>query len=292
MNSFFSKGSLVVFGTLSFVILCSILIRVFCYDVSVRASVYPLDVEVGSPVCFCDSTLDAEHVVWEFGNYDFSNEKKGSYTYNEVGEYKIRLTIDNVKTSYFVVNVREKASYKEKRDVRIKAPSCVQQNEYVVFMADGDSDNWSWEFGETGKIDSQEKNPIHVYSKVGTYQVKLLAANMKYPVTHTINVLPEQGVDPPPTPPGDTFKEVLQKITDRKGKFNDNYNFLLKKFLGGRQNTPVLINGTNQNDFYSYCNGLKIMGKQESTLILEVFLEKDTKGNVRRVLVSQMSNDK
>ena len=47
----------------------------------------------------------------------------------------------------------------------------------------------------------------------------------------------------------------------------------------------------NENDFYSYCNGLKIMGKQQSTVILDVNPERDSNGRIKRLLVNQVAKN-
>ena len=102
--------------------------------------------------------------------------------------------------------------------VRIEAPSMVFQNERVIFMADGDSDNWSWEFGDSGKVDSWEQNPIHVYSKVGVYEVKLMADNMSSPVVHRIEVVPNRICLLYPV--AEDIRKRLQSIIYERNAFN------------------------------------------------------------------------
>ncbi|MBQ0156276.1 MAG: PKD domain-containing protein, partial [Bacteroidales bacterium] len=287
MNKLISKGQLIVVGYVILFIMVSLIIKSCTADTSIRASVLPLVVEVGSPIRFSDSTYNASNVLWEFGNGDVSKEKSGEYVFKESGHYQVRLTVEKEKVC-FMVNVKEERTERRKQSVKIKAPSTVVQNERVVFMAVGDSDNWRWEFGETGQVDSQEQNPIHVYSRVGVYEVRLMAANMMYPIIHTIEVKPEFAIDESTdvdVQASDDFKERLQQIIDERNVFNANYNYLLRNHLDGNSNVMVLINGTNENDFYSYCNGLKIMGKQQSTVILDVNPERDSNGRIKRLLV-------
>lgn len=294
MNKLISKGQLIVLGSVILLIMMSFIIKSCTADTSIRASVLPLVVEVGSPIRFSDSTYNPSNVLWEFGNGDVSREKSGEYVFKESGHYQVRLTVGNEKVC-FMVNVKEERAERKKQSVKIKAPSTVVQNERVVFMAVGDSDNWRWEFGETGQVDSQEQNPIHVYSKVGVYEVRLMAANMMYPIIHTIEVKPEFAIDESTdvdVQASDDFKERLQQIIDERNVFNANYNYLLRNHLDGNSNVMVLINGTNENDFYSYCNGLKIMGKQQSTVILDVNPERDSNGRIKRLLVNQVANCK
>ena len=193
MNKTFSKGHLIELGAMSLLICVSVIINLCFSDVPIRASISPLVVEVGSPIRYSDSTYNASQILWEFGNGDTSNDKEGFYTFKDPGTYQIRLIINGEKSQSFIVSVKEERYCREdsSKSVKIKAPMKVLQNERVLFMADGDSDNWSWEFGESGKVDSHERNPIHVYSKAGVYEVKLMAANMMCPVVHRIEVVPE-----------------------------------------------------------------------------------------------------
>ena len=38
------------------------------------------------------------------------------------------------------------------------------------------------------------------------------------------------------------------------------------------------------------CNGLKILGKQQSTVIMDVNIERDKNGKIKRLLVNQVSS--
>ncbi len=294
MNKLLSKGQLIVYGTMSLIIILSVIVKSCAADIPIHASISPLDVEIGSSIRFSDSTYNTSHILWEFGNGDISHEKTGTYTFKEVGHYQVRLIVNREKSQCFMVNVRESRSGRNSRSVKIKAPSKVVQNERVVFIADGDSDDWRWEFGETGQVDSQEQNPIYVYSKVGVYNVKLMAGNMMYPIVHTIEVLPEFAIDENSDIDAttcDEFKNRLQQIIDEKNVFNENCKYLLRKYLHWNSNVPVLINGTKENDFHSYCNGLNIMGKQQSTVIMDVNIERDKNGRIKRLLVNQVFNN-
>ncbi len=404
MDNIFSKGNLIVLGTILLLIFVSIIINLITSNVPVCASISPIYVEVGSPVRYSDSTYKASQVLWEFGNGDVSNDKNGFYTFRESGTYQVRLTVNGEKSQNFIVYVKERRGQRDNKLVRIKAPSKVIQHERVVFMADGDSDNWSWEFGESGKVDSREQNPIYVYSKVGTYEVKLMAANMMCPVVHRIEVVPlcsfpakidtnkrdpevdyimkrkqqiinyhfyldlldysfnmvrieapsmvfqnervifmadgdsdnwswefgESGkvdsweqnpihvyskvgvyevklmadnmsspvvhrIEVVPNricllyPVAEDIRKRLQSIIYERNAFNKNYEYLLSKYLKKNPNVPVLINGTKEIDFASYCYGLKIMGKQRSTVIIDVYIEHDKNKKIKRLLVYQIS---
>ncbi|MBR5972167.1 MAG: PKD domain-containing protein [Paludibacteraceae bacterium] len=291
MNKLFSKGSLIIFGSLALLVLIAWILRVSCFNVPIRAAIYPLSVEVGQPIHFCDSTMDAQMVTWEFGNGDVANKRSGDYTFNEVGQYQVRLTINDDKTLYFIVEVKDPKSSTDKKLVKIVGPSKAFQNERVVFMADGDADNWRWEFGETGRLDSEERNPIYTYSNIGTYTVKLTTSNMKYPETHTITIIPELTLDigRPENKKLEYVRDFLQNIIDKKGEYNNNYK-KIKILLKANDDLIVLINGAKENRLDAYCKNLRMIGKQNSIIIQEVAEELGTNNKIKRLLVNQNDN--
>ena len=70
---------------------------------------------------------------------------------------------------------------------------------------------------------------------------------------------------------GNDIREHLQAIVDGK-PFNTHYNYILKKYLCGNPDIAVTVNNSKKNDFYSYCQGLKIIARRK-TLIDEVFVD-------------------
>ena len=81
MNKLFSKGQLIVVAMMLILIGGSLIIKSCTAGISIRASVSPLDVELGSPIRYSDSTYNTSHILWEFGNGDISYNKTGFYTF-------------------------------------------------------------------------------------------------------------------------------------------------------------------------------------------------------------------
>lgn len=54
-----------------------------------------------------------------------------------------------------------------------KAPLTVAFNDTSMIK----SEHWNWDFENDGKIDSTEKNPVHVFEEVGVYSVNMTAGN-------------------------------------------------------------------------------------------------------------------
>lgn len=71
--------------------------------------------------------------------------------------YKIRLTVNGNLERYFDVRVKEKTNTEDLHLVHIIAPKEAIQGENIIFRGEGHDEQWRWEFGETGMIDSREK---------------------------------------------------------------------------------------------------------------------------------------
>lgn len=249
-------------------------IRSCGHEQVVNATVSSNDIFLGDIITYEDKTSGSESWMWEFGNGDYSVSRSGTYTFSEIGNYQIRLKIDNQLEKTFLIRVRQSPENINKQHlIRISAPSTAMQGEYILFSATGSDQDWRWEFGESGLVDSREKTPIYAYQNHGTFEVKLHTEKTQYPIIHKITVLPkytEGDTTDVMTIVGDDIKEKLQNIADGK-KFNSNYNHILQTYLHNNPDILVTVNNTHRNDFYSYCQGLRLVGK--GTSIETVFVE-------------------
>lgn len=256
----------------------------------IHASINPLDVEHGNPVSFSDSTKGVQTRIWKFGNGDTSSLQSGQYVFPEPGRYRIRLSVNGELEKDFIVNVR-KAQKEDSEDqlIRILAPKSALQGEYVIFRGEGSSKDWRWEFGETGRVDAIEKTAIYAYDEPGIYQVALRTEETKYPILHTIEIIPQYS-DSDTTDVasiiGNDIREKLQAIVDQK-PFGKNYNYILSNYLCNNPNTLVIVNNDKKNDFYSYCQGLKIIGRKR-TLIENVLIDmEESESCIGKLIVIQ-----
>lgn len=243
-------------------------IRSCVYNKEVRAGVAPLDIELGASVSFADSTQGARHWLWEFGNDESSSLQKGTHVFSTPGKYQIRLTVNGELQKKFLVTVRPPVKDNKDELVRIIAPQTALQGEYITFRGEGSSQEWRWEFGESGKVDAHERTTIYRYELPGKYTVSLRTEETKYPVLHNIEILAQYSENDSTDVSsiiGNDIKEKLQAIVDQK-PFNINYNYILKKYLCSDPNTLVVVNNNKKNDFYSYCQGLKIIGRKKVTI--------------------------
>ncbi len=295
MNKIFSKNSLIIYGSLALLVLFALGLKIFSHNDSIKATVRPLYVKLGSPIHFSDSTWNAQSVTWDFGNGDVSTQRSGDYTFKKKGLYQVRLTIDNSRSIDYEVVVKDPNIPVRKKTTKILAPDTAIICERVPFTVDGKVDKCLWYFGDYShiRIDSDQKNAFHAYDVPGTYQVILKFPNMDDSLTHTITVLPiimyDCGCYPEDHIPN-PLQNYLQKIIDRKGDYNANYNKIKSLLRTKKDNLTVLVNGTKEIDLYNYCQSLRIMGKQNSLEIQEVEKEYDTKhSGVVRLLVTQIS---
>lgn len=257
--------------------LITLMIRAYFSTRTVQAFVTPVDVAVDEPVFFSDSTQRAKQWVWNFGNGDTLCTKSGKYKYKSPGKYQIKLTVDGSIEKKMIVNVKPEI----KADItntliKIIAPGIAIQGENVIFKGEGEAKEWRWDFGETVNIDSRERTPIYAYQEPGIYEVQLTTENTRYPIRHTIEILPKY-MDNDSTDVfvlvGNDIKEKLQAIVDGK-PFNTNFNYIMKNYLCDNPDVVVIVNNSKKNDFYSYCQGLRIIGRKK-TIIDNVIVDVD-----------------
>ena len=288
-----------IYIVLVIIIICvglALLLRSSFDKKEVLAYVSPFEMEIGGYLTYRDSTINATQWLWEFGNGDSSDARNGEYRYTETGKYQIRLTVDGQFQKKFIVNIKPKPVEvtEEQQFVTIIAPDEAFEGEMIAFRAEGEDKEWRWEFGENPGIDSREQTAIYKYEKAGVYEVMLSTENTNYPVRHMITIKPSQmvvdSIDKSLVIAVD-IKERLQAIIDQK-PFNYNYNYILENYLCGQSKTMVVINNIKRNDFYSYCQGLRLIGK-DKTSIEEVFVELDPRSEecVQKIYVLQSDNN-
>lgn len=291
MDKIFSTRSLLtVLIVIGAVIIGFFLVRSCGGERVIRAEVSPTEITLGQWITYADSTRGASSHLWEFGNGDYSYEPSGRYLFSEEGRYQVRLRVDNKLEKLFMVRVRPDDSKRPDHLIRIVAPQTAVQGEFILFTAEGNDREWKWEFGESGIVDSREKTTIYAYLNHGTYQVSLSSENTQYPIYHQIEILPrymETDSLDAMTMAGNDIKIRLQNIANGDS-FNPNYNYILNTYLCGNPDVLVTINNNKRNDFYSYCQGLRFAGKN-NTLIETVYVESDNpeKSCIDHIIVLQ-----
>lgn len=228
--------------------------------------VYPSTLKVGDTLSFEDKTQFAKTKLWNFGDGTTSDKNKGIHFYNKPGYYQVTLIIDNKYSKSFPIIVSARTVPKKdtvKTVTLIDAPSQAMQFENVQFRAISDGKQFTWKFGETGRIDSKDKLAIYSYQKPGDYVVSLITDETVEPVLHQIKILPaydaleeEISVEDSYAKIDNDFKYHLQQIA-YGNSFNMHYNYLLRTYLCNNENTVVNVNDSKVNNFYMYCAGLQ-----------------------------------
>lgn len=292
MSKIFNAKSLITIVVVMGVVVAMFFLMRSCgSDKAVSASVSATEITLGQHIIYMDSTSGAHNWLWEFGNGDYSVDRAGVYTFPDEGRYQIRLKVNNNLEKLFLVRVRPyDDSDRFGHLIRIDAPQTAVQGEYILFSGEGNDKDWKWDFGENGIIDSREKTAIYAYRNHGVYRIALTTENTQYPIYHQIEVLPKyMSVDSLDvmTAAALDIKERLQNIADGK-PFNANYNHVMKTYLNDNPNVLVTVNNTKRNDFYSYCQGLRISGRRRA-VIDNVYVEAGNTGNaaINHILVLQ-----
>ncbi len=269
-------------------------LRLFAPPSIIEADVSKTIVDVGEPIFFSDSTYNSEEWLWEFGDGNSSTEQNVSYQFLEPGKYKVRLMVNRKMENTFFITVNSKYHEEKNQMVSIHAPYVAFEGELILFEGIGNAEQWRWEFGKSGIVDARSKSAVYSYPEPGTYEVKINTETTKYPIRHQIEILPKYHED-------DTndvlagisreIKEKLQNIVDGKS-FNANYNYILNKYLDNNPDKVVVINNKRYNDFYSYCQGLRIVGRNNKTLIEKVTVElSDIEGKkISKIFIFQLES--
>lgn len=296
MNKFVNTKVLYILLSVTVLVVFFLLILRTCSQgQKIQATVSPSDPVTGQAIFFSDSTPGAKTWYWEFGDNRTSDRRNGHHLFEEKGTYKIRLTVNGNLERYFDVRVKDKTGTENRHLVRIIAPAEAIQGENIIFRGEGHDEQWRWEFGETGMIDSREKTALYTYSEPGDYEVLLSTENTRYPIRHRINILPyysENDSTDVMVLIGRDIKEKLQNIADGQ-PFNVNYNHVVSKYFNNNPNTLVVINNNKYNDFYSYCQGLRHIGRKE-TVIQNVIVESENEesGYISQITVIQTEKKK
>lgn len=285
---------LIIIAAIFICIIIAFLIRYFS-NREIEAFIIPTEVELGEPVSFSDSTYQARSWLWEFGNGDSALTRSGNYIFKEAGKYMVRVTVDGDLVKKILVNVRHSVKNDQQQLVRIIAPKSALQGELITFRGEGGAKEWRWEFGETGMVDARDKNVLYAYSLPGIYEVQLTTETTQYPIRHLIEILPDYQANDTTdvlTQIGNDIREKLQAIVDGKS-FNANYNYILNTYLCNNPDVPVQVNNNKMNDFYSYCQGLKIIGRRK-TVIDQVVVDLGDSNSecITQLLVTQFSINK
>jgi hypothetical protein len=228
-----------------------------------------------------DSLLIGEKKgVWFFGNGDtIVANRSVKYAYKKPGKYLVTLRIDNTfdfSKQIKIVSGRTTTAFDT--IPKLFCDDFAYVGEEVVFTsyAPG-STKWYWSFGESGSIDSYEKQAIYKFSKPGVYSVALETDKTNYPITRDIEIYPLYEAFKKPEKIDSTslittdIKKRLQAIANlgvnNSSAFTEQVaRFKKKYFCFDLSKIVVIVNEEKYNDFLSYCQGLHYLGGKTTTI--------------------------
>ncbi|HET8861372.1 PKD domain-containing protein [Marivirga sp.] len=133
---------------------------------------------LGSGVAFSAVSDDAVKWLWDFGDGNSSTKRNPTHLYENEGIYSVRLIAENatgctdtVTKAQFIEVSPYKADFKLKESIQ---NTCVPVQVEFEDLSKG-AISYFWNFGD-GKT-SRVANPVHLYNKVGEFDVILLITN-------------------------------------------------------------------------------------------------------------------
>ncbi|MDF2187531.1 PKD domain-containing protein [Paraflavitalea sp. CAU 1676] len=148
------------------------------FSASDTTGCFPLNVQ------FTDLSTAGDGIIewreWDFGDGTVTNAANPEHRYTNAGNYTVSLHVRNshgctqtfTRTAYIRLNNGVKADYSYSVPNSCKPPTVVH---FTNKSSGTGSLQYEWDFGDGQR--STQPNPVHTYTTVGTYSVKLVARN-------------------------------------------------------------------------------------------------------------------
>jgi trimeric autotransporter adhesin len=140
------------------------------FSTNITSGYAPLSVQ------FTDLSEDETGWYWDFGDGNNSNQTNPVHTYFTAGNYTINLTASNangIDSKLASITVLEPVFPVANFSANVTSgvvPLSVQFND-----SSENTTGWYWDFGDGAN--SNEQNPVHMFSAAGNYTVNLTASN-------------------------------------------------------------------------------------------------------------------
>lgn len=161
----------------------------------------------GQPVLFNDATTGGPTSwLWEFGDGAVATTPTASHAFKTAGDVTVKLTVSNATGSQSTTKQLRVNPAVVPPTAKIGEPGAeatVEVNKPLRFVSatTGNPTQLIWEWGD-GSRNSEGASANHTFTKVGTYVVKLTAANAAGPTSATVLVT----VTAAPQPPQPSFR--------------------------------------------------------------------------------------
>ncbi|MCW5518539.1 PKD domain-containing protein [Aureitalea sp. L0-47] len=152
------------------------------------------ELRVGELVQFRDHTEGAEIWAWDFGDgSENDNRKTAIHSFDEAGEYKVKLTINEFCERVETITVLPKEIIKDPSKYPVfSIPKSIRVGQTLrVIDETENASTWEWRFGDNASVDAKTQTAEYVYSEPGLRTVRLVVnGNIDYVGTALIEVKP------------------------------------------------------------------------------------------------------
>ena len=146
------------------------------FSANITEGFVPMDVQ------FTDTSF-GNIISWE---WDFQNDgvidsyiQNPMFTYNSTGIYSVALTVSD-GTNEDTLIIEDYIAVQDPLDADFEADvneGDVPLEVHFNDLSTGDILGWLWDFDNDGTIDSNQQNPIHIYTEAGVYTVSLTVSD-------------------------------------------------------------------------------------------------------------------
>ena len=141
----------------------------------------PSIIPVGGSVEFTNLSYNSDRWLWNFGDGTTSTSKGVSHIYTTPGIYSVSLTAynnysSNTHTIANCITVSNSGFAPISAFTVNKTVIAVGETVTFTDQSSNNPTNWLWNFGDNST--SNERNPSHLYTSAGTYNVSLTSSNI------------------------------------------------------------------------------------------------------------------
>ncbi|WP_452224804.1 PKD domain-containing protein [Lacinutrix chionoecetis] len=147
---------------------------------------------VGEAIVFNDLTLEAEKWQWTFGDNTSSFQKNPAHYFEKPGNYDVELIVNGNCVGIQTVEIKEAIKVVDSTKFPVfDIPNSIRVGEKLILKdKTNNASSWEWRFGETARVDNENRTATYVYKESGLYTVKLVVNNdLDYITKKKIRVL-------------------------------------------------------------------------------------------------------
>ena len=167
--------------------------RSSCNEVFFKTDASSYTVDEG--IVFSDLTLNAERWQWNFGDNNSSSQKSPLHYYKNAGTYDVELLVNGSCAGFKTIEIAEAIEIVDSTRFPVYTlPKTIRVGESLVIKDEtNNATSWEWRFGETARVDNENRTATYVYKEAGLYTVKLVVNNdIEYVTPKKIRVLEEK----------------------------------------------------------------------------------------------------